>query len=119
MDKWNLKPLFESKEILENNIQENIKNSQKFEDKYKNQMASLQPLEFEKMLREYEEICENLSCIMTYAYLCFAANTKEGALLSKCEMEVNKAQEKLLFFEIEFNALPNNIQNSFIKQCKK
>ena len=47
MDKWNLKPLFESKEILENNIQENIKNSQKFEDEYKNQMASLQPLEFE------------------------------------------------------------------------
>lgn len=119
MDKWNLKPLFESKEILENNIQENIKNSQKFEDKYKNQMASLQPLEFEKMLKEYEGICENLSCIMTYAYLCFAANTKEGAFLSKCEMEVNKAQEKLLFFEIEFNALPNNIQSSFIKQCKK
>lgn len=119
MDKWNLKPLFESKEILENNIQENIKNSQKFEDKYKNQMASLQPLEFEKMLREYEGICENLSCIMTYAYLCFAANIKEGAFLSECEMEVNKAQEKLLFFEIEFNALPNNIQSSFIKQCKK
>lgn len=119
MDKWNLKPLFESKEILENNIQENIKNSQKFEDKYKNQMASLQPLEFEKMLREYEGICENLSCIMTYAYLCFAANIKEGAFLSKCEMEVNKAQEKLLFFEIEFNALPNNVQSSFIKQCKK
>ena len=119
MDKWNLKPLFESKEILENNIQENIKNSQKFEDKYKNQMASLQPLEFEKMLREYEGICENLSCVMTYAYLCFAANTKEGAFLSKCEMEVNKAQEKLLFFEIEFNALPNNIQSAFIKQCKK
>ena len=71
------------------------------------------------MLREYEGICENLSCIMTYAYLCFAANTKEGAFLSKCEMEVNKAQEKLLFFEIEFNALPNNIQSSFIKQCKK
>ena len=119
MDKWNLKPLFESKEILENNIQENIKNSQKFEDKYKNQMASLQPLEFEKMLKEYEGICENLSCIMTYAYLRFAANTKEGAFLSKCEMEVNKAQEKLLFFEIEFNALPNNIQSGFIKQCKK
>ena len=51
MDKWNLKPLFESKEILENNIQEKITKSLTLEDKYKNQMASLQPLEFEKMLK--------------------------------------------------------------------
>ena len=118
-DLWNLTALFKDKESLQNAIQKSIEKAKAFEETYKDKIASLTPQDFYKSIQEYEKICEELSGIMTYAFLCFAQNTKEGAFYAECEMQVNKAQESLLFFELEFNALDSALQNSFIQNAKE
>ena len=118
-DLWDLKPLFKDKKTLEDSIKHAIENAKTFEQKYKDRISSLGAEQFYDLVREYESNCESLSKIMTYAFLCFAANTKEGMFYAKCELEVNKAQESLLFFEIEFNHLGDTIKQKFIEESKE
>ncbi|MDE5603255.1 MAG: M3 family oligoendopeptidase [Helicobacter sp.] len=116
---WNLAPLFKGKDSLKVAIRESIKNAKEFEEKYKDRLHILTPKEFFILLETYENNCEDLARIMTYAFLSFAANTKEGAFYAECEMKVNEAQESLLFFEVEFNTLPKELQEQFIQQGGK
>lgn len=97
-DLWNLTALFKDKESLQNAIAESIGRAKAFEGSYKDKISSLTPESFYQSLQSYEKICEELSRVMTYAFLCFASNTKEGAFYAECEMQINKAQESLLFF---------------------
>ncbi|QOQ98627.1 M3 family oligoendopeptidase [Helicobacter winghamensis] len=117
-DIWNLKSLFDSKESLQNAMQSAITKAQDFEKKYKGNLNALNAESFYQSLKEYEALCEKLSRIMTYAFLCFASNTKEGAFYAECETEVNKAQDFLLFFDLEFNALERAKQQEFIESAK-
>lgn len=117
-DIWNLKPLFNSKESLQKAMQGAITKAQNFEKTYKGNLNALSAESFYQSLKEYEALCEELSRIMTYAFLCFASNTKEGAFYAECEMEVNKAQDFLLFFDLEFNALGSKKQQEFIESAK-
>ncbi|MBX7490025.1 M3 family oligoendopeptidase [Helicobacter turcicus] len=117
-DIWNLKPLFDNKETLKEAMQNAIYKTQAFQKQYKNNLNTLNGESFYQCLKEYEKLCEELSSIMTYAFLCFASNTQEGAFYAECEMEVNKAQEFLLFFELEFNALENTKKQEFMESAK-
>lgn len=118
-DLWNLTALFKDKESLQNAITESIEKAKAFEESYKDKIASLTPTNFYQSLQNYEKICEELSRVMTYAFLCFASNTKEGAFYAECEMQINKAQESLLFFDLEFNALDSALQECFIQNAKE
>ncbi|MCI5968702.1 M3 family oligoendopeptidase [Helicobacter sp.] len=117
-DIWNLKHLFNNKESLHKAMQSAITKAQDFETKYKGNLNALNAESFYQSLKEYEALCEELSRIMTYAFLCFASDTKEGAFYAECEMEVNKAQGSLLFFDLEFNALERVKQQEFIESAK-
>ncbi|TLD85044.1 M3 family oligoendopeptidase [Helicobacter sp. MIT 11-5569] len=117
-DIWNLNPLFDNKESLQEAKNNAICNAQAFEKNYKGNLDTLNAESFCQCLRKYEKICEELSRIMTYAFLCFAADTNEGAFYAECEMEVNKAQEFLLFFDLEFNALEETKQQKFIESAE-
>ena len=119
MSVWDLSPLFKDKTILKTFIQSNFEKCLAFEKKYQKQLKTLKKEQFESVMREYEECCEEISRIMTYAFLRFASNTKEGAFYAECELEVNKSQEHLLFFEVEFNKLPKTLQKSFIQKSGK
>lgn len=116
---WDLTPLFKDKDSLQVAIKKSIENTKIFEEKYKDKLHALSSKEFFILVETYENNCEDLARIMTYAFLSFAANTKEGAFYAECEMQVNKAQESLLFFEVEFNALPKELQEQFIQQGGK
>ncbi|WP_104722601.1 M3 family oligoendopeptidase [Helicobacter mesocricetorum] len=116
---WDLTSLFSDRDSLKIAIKKSIGNTKQFEQKYKDKLNTLSPKEFFLLLESYENNCEDLARIMTYAFLSFAANTKEGAFYAECEMEVNKAQESLLFFEVEFNTLPKTLQEQFIQQGGK
>lgn len=113
-DIWNLTALFTNEESLQERIKTSIKDAKDFEKAYKDKLHTLSTQDFYQILAIYEKLCENLSLIMTYAFLRFASNTKEGAFYAECEMQVNAAQEHLLFFEVEFNALPKALQEEFI-----
>lgn len=117
-DIWNLKSLFKDKDSLQKAMQSAILKAQDFENSYKGNLNTLNAESFFQGLKEYEALCEELSRIMTYAFLCFASNTKEGAFYAECEMEVNKAQDFLLFFDLEFNALDEAKKQAFIESAK-
>ncbi|WP_297813682.1 M3 family oligoendopeptidase [uncultured Helicobacter sp.] len=118
-DLWNLTALFKNKKSLQNTMKESIERARAFEQTYKNNLVNLTPDKFYQSLKNYEKICEELSAIMTYAFLCFASNTKEGAFYADCEMQVNRAQESLLFFDLEFNALSSQKQQEFIQNAQE
>lgn len=121
MDKnlWNLKPLFGEEKSLQEAIKKGIERAKTFEKLYKDKLFELTPEAFYEAMKTYESICESLSRIMTYAFLRFASNTKEGAFYADCEMRVNAAQESLLFFDLEFNALEVKKQQEFIQNSKE
>ena len=119
MNLWDLTPLFKDKETLKESIKSSLKNCIVFEEKYQNKLETLNIEAFRVAMGEYEKNCEEIARIMTYAFLCFASNTKEGAFYAECELEVNKIQEYLLFFDLEFNKLPKEIKKNFIKNADK
>lgn len=118
-DLWDLKPLFDKDESLQDAIKQSKKEAKAFEQTYKDNLAMLTAESFNEAIKAYERICENLSRIMTYAFLRFASNTKEGAFYADCEMQVNSAQESLLFFDLEFNALSETKRQEFIQYSKE
>ncbi len=118
-DLWNLKPLFSNDESLQDAIKQSKKEAKAFEQSYKDNLSTLTAESFSEAIKAYEKICENLSRIMTYAFLRFASNTKEGAFYANCEMQVNSAQESLLFFDLEFNALSETKRQEFIQYSKE
>lgn len=118
-DRWNLTPLFSNEKTLKQTIKATITKTQEFEKKYKGNLETLAAECFYQSLKEYEKLCEELGRIMTYAFLRFAANTQEGPFYAECEMEVNKAQDSLLFFDLEFNALKHSKRREFIENAKE
>ncbi|MBD5164856.1 M3 family oligoendopeptidase [Helicobacter sp.] len=118
-DLWDLKPLFSNDESLQDAITQSKEEAKAFEQSYKDNLSTLTAESFNEAIKTYERICENLSRIMTYAFLRFASNTKEGAFYANCEMQVNSAQESLLFFDLEFNALSETKRQEFIQYSKE
>lgn len=117
--KWNLTPLFASKQALDTFLKETQKQVLAFEKKYSSSLAKLMPDEFLDSIMQYESLIERISRIMTYAFLVFAEDTTKGDFYGKYEMLSNEIYEHLLFFELEFCNLPAKIQKSFIKASKK
>ncbi|WP_069637547.1 M3 family oligoendopeptidase [Campylobacter pinnipediorum] len=114
---WDLTALFKDQKELESylsNLQKDVKN---FSETYKDKIANLDEKDFIKAMNEYQRLISSISKIMTYAFLIFAKDTKQGAFYSKYEEECNKIQEYILFFELEFNTLENKIQDKFIASC--
>lgn len=118
IDKWDLTPLFQDKEELKKALNRAISNAKEFEARNKGNLTNIEAGDFYDLMCEYEKNCQDLAKIMTYAFLTFASDTKEGAFYSECELEVNKANEHLLFFELEFNTLSKEKQSDFIKNAK-
>ncbi|CAM2944487.1 M3 family oligoendopeptidase [Helicobacter burdigaliensis] len=117
-DIWDLTPLFKDRKELKEALKNTIIKAKEFEDRNKGNLEKLSAEAFYELMCEYEKNLQELAKIMTYAFLCFASNTKEGAFYAECELEANKANEYLLFFEIEFNALKEEIKQNFIKNSK-
>jgi oligoendopeptidase F len=110
---WDLTALFNSIEEADK-LLENAKIETEDFYKIKGRLAEFNVFEFQKALKDYIDINEKLSRVMTYIYLQFATDTKKGNLLSKYETIVTKIEEKLLFFELEFTKLSDEKQMQFI-----
>lgn len=117
--RWDLTPLFSSKEELDGFLEENAKKVEFFEQNYSGKLGKLTASEFLRAIEEYESLSEEIAGAMTYAFLCFASDTKEGDFYAKIELKVNACEEHLLFFEVEFNKLSKDIQTRFINASSK
>ena len=80
-------------------------------------MHTLAPKEFEIAIKEYENLCENLGRIMTYAFLLFAQDTTNGSIYAEFEHKVNKAQNDIVFFDLELARLDSQKLNAFIQSA--
>ncbi|WP_170000197.1 M3 family oligoendopeptidase [Campylobacter sp. RM9328] len=119
MSKWDLTPLFKNTQELENFTSKTKLNCEKFKAKFEKKLALLNEQDFKNSIENYESLLSDISKIMTYALLVFAKDTKQGAFYAKFDEECTKAQQNLLFFEIEFNELDEKIQDNFIHSSPK
>lgn len=116
---WKLENIFKSKKDLENfskNLEQKCKD---FRVKFENKISNLKENEFLDTLIDYENLLESITKIESYAFLCFTKDSNEGSFYAKYQEICSKLQENLLFFDIEFNELDNNIQEKFIKFSTK
>ncbi|PSM52501.1 oligoendopeptidase F [Campylobacter blaseri] len=116
---WNLNEFFKTNEDFINYKTDTKTQAQIFNKKYKDKLSNLSSSQFEKALKEIEEISEKIAKIMTYSYLLFAKDTSNGGQLAKNEEECNEIYENLLFFDLEFNQIEDKKRDEFIKNIKK
>jgi oligoendopeptidase F len=111
---WDLSALFDSIPEAEEFLKQAIFRAKEFEKKYKNRLYTLTPQEFIEVLKEYEDIWENIGRALTYIYLIFATDSSKGNFLAKFQELATKAEEHLIWFELEFIHLPIDKQQRFI-----
>jgi oligoendopeptidase F len=111
---WDLSALFSSIPEAEEFLKQALFKAENFEKQYKNRLYTFNPEEFLKVLKEYEEINENVARAMTYIFLQFATDSSKGNLLAKFQQLATKIEEHLLWFELEFIYLPIDKQQKFI-----
>ena len=111
---WDLTPLFNSIPEAEEFLKQAVFRAKDFEKKYKNRLYTLTPEEFLEVLKEYEDIWENIGRSLTYIYLIFATDTSKGNFLAKFQEIATQAEEHLIWFELEFIHLPLDKQQRFI-----
>lgn len=116
---WDLSKFFANSDELDIFCLNLQKNANEFNAKFSKNLNLLSPSEFENAISEYEQILANIGKIMSYAYLTFAKDTSQGAFLAKYEEICTKIEEQILFFEIEFNELSDDLQNKFIENSTK
>lgn len=115
---WDLTALYKSEEELNDSIQKSLKDAKLFEHTYKEKIKELKAKEFIKVLDEYEEIFEGVGRAITYAFLIFATDSTKGGFFAKYQKLANEIEEKLLFFELEFNLLDEKKQDKIINKSK-
>jgi len=115
MNNWDLAPLYKNSEELDIDIEKTKNLAIKFENSYKTKLNSLDKNEFIKSLNGYENILEGLGRCLTYAFLIFATDSNKGGFLAKYQKLGNDIEEKLLFFELEFNEISKDKQDEIIK----
>ncbi|WP_096027252.1 M3 family oligoendopeptidase [Campylobacter lanienae] len=116
---WDLSKFFNSSDELDKFCLDLQNRANEFKTKFSQNLSNLNANEFQNAMSEYEEILSGIGKIMSYAYLKFAKDTSTGAFLAKYEEICAKIEEIVLFFEIEFNELNNEIQNNFISNTPK
>jgi len=111
---WDLSALFSSIPEAEEFLKQAIFRAKEFEKKYKNRLYTLTPEEFVEVLKEYEDIWENIGRSLTYIFLEFATDSSKGNFLAKFQELATQAEEHLIWFELEFIHLPIDKQQRFI-----
>ena len=111
---WDLTALFNSIPEAEEFLKQAKFKAQDFEKKYKNRLYTLTPEEFIEVLKEYEDILENVARSLTYIYLIFATDSSKGNFLATFQKLATETEEHLIWFELEFIYLPIDKQQRFI-----
>ncbi|MDL0089031.1 M3 family oligoendopeptidase [Campylobacter gastrosuis] len=116
---WDLTALFKDLNALDEFIQALKQDAINFKNQHENQLSSLNANEFLKAFSEFERLNEGISKVLTYAFLIFAKDTKNGSFYAKYDEICTKISQNLLFFELEFNQIDKNLQENFITNAPK
>ena len=108
---WDLSDLYAG--IADPKIERDLKRAKRqarsFAARYQGELAKLSGAALATSISEYESLSENLSRVICFAQLLFAANTGDqqiAAFYQTMHERVNTISSQVLFFELEFNRLP-------------
>ena len=107
--------LFENREEAWKRLQELKGEVERFNDRFKGRLKELTPSQFLEALEEYERLMEEIDRVEVYIFLQFALDSSKGKLLAQFEEEGNRVRSPLLWFELEFIDLPEELQQKFIE----
>ena len=112
---WKLEDLYKNDKELDKSVKKIEKEAKNFQKNYKGNLKQLTPKEFIEVLKQYENILNQISRAATYAFLKFAKNSDNGGFYAKYSQKFTDIQEYLLFFELEFNKLDTTKQKEIVK----
>jgi oligoendopeptidase F len=109
---WDLEPLVEGEgeQGVERRLTDALERSRAFAERYAGKLGELSSPGLEEAMRELAEILELVSRAGYYAALRFATDTADparGALLQRVQEQETAIQTTLLFFDLEWAALPD------------
>jgi oligoendopeptidase F len=119
---WNLSDLYQSLDDpqIENDIKDSLSRAKSFEEKYRGRINSetITSSFLLEAVKELESISEQTGKLISYAYLVFAADTsnpRHGAFLQSVQEKTTEIRKHLMFFELEWIALPDEVANRLIE----
>jgi len=119
---WNLSDLYLNLEDpqIEKDFKDAFSKAKSFEEKYRGKINSetMTPTFLLKAVKELESISEQTGRLISYAYLMFATDTsnpKHGAFLQSIQEKTTEIRKHLMFFELEWIALPDEIANHLLE----
>jgi oligoendopeptidase F len=109
---WDLEPLVEGEgpEGVESRLNDALARGQAFAERYAGKLGEIDAGGLTEAMRELAGIYELIGRAGTYAALRFSADTADpvnGALLQKAQERATAIETTLLFFELEWAALPD------------
>lgn len=117
---WDLTHFYTN--IVDQKITEDINNINNkvssFSIKYQGKIKEIDANKLFELISEHEEICQRISRINSYAYLNFATQTNNddaGAFLQKIQEIISLWKKDLLFFNLEWSDLDEDLANNLIK----
>jgi len=103
--RWTLDDLHDDRDGLQDSLATAAEAAEAFANRYKGDIASLDPPALAEALDELEDIQDRLGRAYAFAYLHWSTDTNDGergALLQSVREEYNQIQQTLLFFEVEW-----------------
>jgi len=117
---WDLSDLYESAEskAFKKDRNDIVARAKKFALRYKGKLAVLEAQEFKEMLQKYESILDTVGKISSFAYLQWSTNTGNaayGKLVQESNELSSEVNQKLVFLDVEWLAIPGEQAQSFIE----
>ncbi|HEY3759511.1 MAG TPA: M3 family oligoendopeptidase [Solirubrobacteraceae bacterium] len=118
---WDLDPLLdgEGEAGVERRLDEALKRSQVFAERYAGRLGELDGAALAEAMGELGEIYELVGRVGTYAGLRFSTDTADpanGALLQKVQERETAIETTLLFFDLEWAALPEERAEELLRE---
>jgi oligoendopeptidase F len=117
---WNLDPLVDGQgpEGARRQLTDALERARAFADSYTGKLGELDGARLEEAMRELGDIQELVGRAGTYAGLCFSVDTADpaaGALMQEVQERGTEIETTLLFFELEWAALPEEQVESLLE----
>ena len=123
--RWDLGDLYEgiSDPRVERDFKRISARADKFEEKYRGKIKppSLTAEELAGAVRELERLSEGIGKLLSFAYLLFAADTRNpetGAFRSSMQQKATEVQRKLIFFYVEWVSVPKKRAKKLVDHPK-
>ncbi|UCF35769.1 MAG: M3 family oligoendopeptidase [Acidobacteriota bacterium] len=115
---WDLTDLYETTSHLEADLETASTEAERFAERIRGKVDTMSAEGLAKALQDYESIHCRIDRASTYSFLNWCTQTTDassGALLQKVREQYSQIGQKLIFFEIELIALPEERITEFIR----